>query len=418
MMKKRAAASVKRTVLVAFPRLAFVLFLRRYAISSISGEFLLMPIPSRLEYLLSGTVALAVLAGCSGGGAGAPAASSAFSPQLAGAQSMSAGHQVSQSASVLRPGVPQLHSSLSAAAFVSNGINATGGASIIVSDASDNVVDIFGAGGRQTAQLTGFSLPQGLALDTSGNLYVADTNNSRIQVYAAGFKGKPTTINDPGEFPVSVTIDSKGNLGVANILTTGDGPGSVSFFNKGGTLLTTLSNANFAKVLFDAFDDKGNLYIDGTNASGAFVAGEVVGGASGNAITILTTGNPVGFPGGIAISSTDKIALDDQQNLTIFTYNAPVKGSLGMPIATTPLTGAGDPISFAFTRTNKDIWVADAARGLSRGSTASSPGEPPKVLVSSADKYRYTKGGASSKDILFKHGAQPSGIVLTQDAQP
>ncbi len=371
-----------------------------------------MPIPSRLEYVLSGTVALALLAGCSGGGAGAPAASSAFSPQSVGAQNVSVGHQVSQSFSVLRPGVPEVHSNLPATAFVRNEISAKGGASIIVSDASDNVVDIFNAAGVQTAQLTGFSLPQGLALDTAGSLYVADTNNSRIQVYAAGFKGTPTTINDPGEAPVSVTIDSKGNLGVANILTTSSGPGSVSFFNKGGTLLTTLSNPNFAKVLFDAFDDKGNLYIDGTNASGAFVAGEVVGGVSGMAITILTTGNSVGFPGGIAISSMHKIALDDQENLEIFTYNAPVKGSLGMPIATTPLTGAGDPISFAFTRTNKHIWVADAAHAES-----SAPVEPNKFLVSSADKYRYPKGGATSKDIFFKHGAQPDGIVLTQNAQ-
>jgi hypothetical protein len=382
--------------------------LRRYAIHHSSFDqwrISLMPIPSRLGYVLRGTVALALLAGCSGGGAGVPPASSATSPQSV----------ATQSSSVLRPDVPELHSKLPAAAFVSSEIDAKGGASIIVSDASDDVVDIFNGAGKQTAQLTGFSQPQGLALDASGNLYVADTGNSRIQVYAAGFKGTPTTINDPGESPASVTIDSKGNLGVTNILTTGGGPGSVSFFNKGGTLLATLSNANFAKVIFDAFDDKGNLYIDGTNASGAFVAGEVVGGVSGNAITILATGNSVGYPGGIAISSTGKIALDDQKNVTIFTYNPPVSGSLGTPVATTPLTGAGDPISFAFTRTNKHIWVADAARPASPAST---PGRPPKVLVSSADRYRYSKGGASRKDILFNHGAQPDGIVLTGDAQP
>jgi hypothetical protein len=377
-----------------------------------------MPIPSRLENILSGTLAVALLAGCSGA-AGVPASTSAISQQSIGAQSLSVGSQVSQSSSVLRPGVPELHSNRPPTAFVSNEIRAKGGASIIVSDASDNVVDIFNAKGKQTAQLTGFSEPQGLALDTVGNLYVADTNNSRIQVYAAGFQGTPTTINDPGEFPASVTVDRKGNLGVANILTTSDGPGSVSFFNKGGTLLTTLSNANFAKVIFDAFDDKGNLYIDGTNASGAFVAGEVVGGASGTAITMLTTGNSVGYPGGIAMPSAHKIAFDDQENLAVFTYNAPVQGSLGMPIATTPLTGAGDPISFAFTRSNKGIWVADAARGLSSASTASTIGEPPpKVLVSSADKDPYPKGGTSSKDILFPHGAQPDGIVLSPDAQP
>jgi hypothetical protein len=374
----------------------------------------LIPTASRLEYALSGTVALALLAGCSGGGAGVPAASSTFSQQSAGAQRISADRGVSETSSVLRPGVPELHSNLPAAAFVSNEINAKGGASIVVSDASDNVVDIFNTAGVQTAQLTGFSEPQGLALDMAGNLYVADTNNSRIQVYAPGFKGAPRTIGDSGEFPAGVAIDGKGNLGVANILTTSDGSGSVSFFNKGGTLLTTLTNANFTKVLFDAFDDKGNLYIDGTNASGAFVAGEVVGGVSGKAITILTTGNSVGFPGGIAISSTHKIAIDDQQNVTIFTYDAPVKGSLGMPITTTPLTGAGDPISFAFTRTNRHVWVADAAR---EGSTAFARGKPPKILVSSADKYRYPKGGSTSKDILFEHGAQPDGIVLARDAQ-
>ena len=361
-----------------------------------------MAIPSRLEYVLIGALSVALLAGCSGG-TGVPPAS------------VPAGDQLSRSSSVLRPGVPELHSNLPAAAFVSKEIDAKGGASIIVSDASDNVVDIFNTRGKQTAQLTGFSQPQGLALDAAGDLYVADTNNSRIQVYAAGFKGTPTTINDSGESPVSVAVDGNGNVGVANILATGSGSGSVSFFNKAGTLLTTLSNANFAKVFFDAFDDKGNLYIDGTNASGAFVAGEVVGGVSGNAISILTTGNSVGFPGGIAISSKGKIAIDDQENVAIFTYDAPVNGSLGTPIATTPLTGAGDPIGIAFTRTDKRIWVADAARQMS---PASAHVKPDKVLVSSADKYRYPKGGGSTKDILFMHGAQPSGVVLTGDVQP
>jgi NHL repeat len=382
--------------------------LRRYAIHHSSFDqwrISLMPIPSRLGYVLRGTVALALLAGCSGGGAGVPPASSATSPQSV----------ATQSSSVLRPDVPELHSKLPAAAFVSSEIDAKGGASIIVSDASDDVVDIFNGAGKQTAQLTGFSQPQGLALDRAGNLYVADTGNSRVQVYAAGFKGTPTTISDPGQSPASVAIDSKGNLAVTNIITTSGGPGSVSFFNKSGTLLTTLSNANFTKVIFDAFDAKGNLYIDGTNASGAFVAGEIVGGVSGKAIAVLATGNSVGYPGGIAISSTGKIALDDQENITIFTYNAPVKGSLGMPIATTPLTGAGDPISFAFNRTNKDIWVADAAHGLL---TPSAQVGPDKFLVSSADKYPYSTGGASSKDILFQHGAQPDGIVLTRDAHP
>jgi hypothetical protein len=354
-----------------------------------------MPIPSRTTYVLSGTVALVFMAACSGGNAGVPAASSALSPQVA------------QSTSVLRPDVPQLHSNVPAPAFVSKP-EVKGRESIIVSDAANNVVDIFNAKGVQTAQLTGFSQPQGLALDNEGNLYVADTSNSRIQVYAAGFNGSPTTINDPGESPVGVAIDRNDNIAVTNIITTSDGPGSVSFFNKGGTLLTTLSSPNFAKVIFDAFDRKGNLYIDGVNGSGSFVAGEIVGGVNGKAITILTIGNAIGYPGGIAISSKGNIAIDDQENIAVYTYNAPVKGSLGAPIATTPLTGAGDPISLTFTQGDKGIWVADPARG----------GAPNKVLVPSADKYQYTVGGGSTRDILFSHGSQPADIVLSQAAKP
>jgi hypothetical protein len=354
-----------------------------------------MPITSVPKYVLSGTVVLVYLAACSGGSAGVPAQNLAWSQQVA------------QSSSVLRPGVPQLHSNVPAPAFVSKP-DVKGREAIIVSDAANNVVDIFNAKGAQTAQLTGFSQPQGLALDNEGNLYVADTSNSRIQVYAAGFNGSPTTISDSGEAPVGVAIDRNDNLAVTNIITTSDGPGSVSFFNKSGTLLTTLSDTNFAKVIFDAFDRKGNLYLDGTNASGGFVAGEIVGGVNGKAITILTTGNTFGYPGGIAFSSTGTIAIDDQENVAIYTYNAPVKGSLGAPIATTPLTGAGDPIGITFTQTDKGIWVADPARG----------GAPNKVLVPSADKYQYPAGGGSTKDILFSHGSQPTGIVVSQAAKP
>src|ERR1700760_1659972 len=125
-----------------------------------------MPIPSRVEYAISASLALALLAGCSGGAAG-NVAPSAAAPQS------------SQSVSVLRPDVAVLRSNHAATAFVNKDIDAkSGGASVIVSDASNNVVDIFNEAGKQLAQLTGFSQPQGLGLDSAGNLYVADTNNS------------------------------------------------------------------------------------------------------------------------------------------------------------------------------------------------------------------------------------------------
>jgi hypothetical protein len=359
-----------------------------------------MRIPSRL--ILSGAAASAFLAGCSGTGAGTavPGSSSVQQP-------------ASQSTSVLRPDVPQLHSNTPVKAFVSRNAKGKGGESIIVSDDSNNVVDVFDAAGNETAQLTGFSEPQGLAVDKQGNLYVADTNNSRIQIYAPGLSGSPTTIADTGEYPANVAVDKKGNIAVTNIISTSDGPGSVSFFTKSGSLIATLSSANFSKVLFDGFDAKGNLYIDGTDASGDPAVGEVVGGAHGKTIASLTLGNTLGYPGGIAVTTSGNIAICDQENLAIYTYGAPVNGSLGSPTATTPLTGAGDPIGIAFTHSNKGVWVADATHG----DVPKMGAHPDKFFVSSADRDLYPAGGVSKKTILFSHGSEPSGIAISPAAK-
>ncbi len=72
---------------------------------------------------------------------------------------------------------------------------------IFVSDAANNVVNIYNTKGKQLGQLTGFSQPQGLASDAKGNLYVADTNNSQILVYAPPYKKAPKKLADPGYFP-------------------------------------------------------------------------------------------------------------------------------------------------------------------------------------------------------------------------
>src|SRR5215203_1551183 len=65
------------------------------------------------------------------------------------------------------------------------------------------------------------SNPQGLAIDSSGNVYVADTWNHRIQKFTSsgGFMSKwggPGTGNGQFSNPQGVAIDSSGNLYVAD----------------------------------------------------------------------------------------------------------------------------------------------------------------------------------------------------------
>jgi sugar lactone lactonase YvrE len=272
---------------------------------------------------------------------------------------------------------------------------------IFVSDAANNVVDIYNTAGKQLAQLTGFSEPQGLATDSKGNLYVADTANSRIQVYAPPYTKTPKSYADSGQYPAGVSVTIVGKVtyvGVTNIISTSGGPGSVTIY-KNGKAGAAISSSDFGRVYFDSFDASGNLYIDGENSSGAVVVGEIAKATTtGKKIAVLKTKNSIEFPGGIEVTTKGLIAIDDQDAATVYSYKAPVKGSLGNPAHTTPVTGSSDAVTFAFTSTNADLWTADAGNEDSA-------------------EFAYPKGGSALHSIPVT-GGEPIGVAIVPAEVP
>jgi tripartite motif-containing protein 71 len=76
----------------------------------------------------------------------------------------------------------------------------------------------FGAPGSLGGQFNG---PQGIAVDSTGNIYVADTNNNRIEKFSATGTfvcewGAAGTANGDMTFPTDVQIDGSGNVYVAD----------------------------------------------------------------------------------------------------------------------------------------------------------------------------------------------------------
>jgi DNA-binding beta-propeller fold protein YncE len=96
--------------------------------------------------------------------------------------------------------------------------------------AVDGNLNVFGAsvtntvleftGGTLATTIPGFSNPTGVAVDSSNNLYVADTGNHQIEEFSSlGLLQQPLVIfNNGGNLhsPQGIAVDSSGNIYVAD----------------------------------------------------------------------------------------------------------------------------------------------------------------------------------------------------------
>lgn len=91
---------------------------------------------------------------------------------------------------------------------------------LYVSDPAADAVLVYDAGrpgSDPVRRITdGIDGPGGLALDSMGNLYVADTRSNRVTVYARGSGTPKQTYSDGLSSPVDVALDASDDVFVAN----------------------------------------------------------------------------------------------------------------------------------------------------------------------------------------------------------
>jgi hypothetical protein len=105
----------------------------------------------------------------------------------------------------------------------------------------------------------GLSTPGGIALDSSGTLYVPNERGAAVTIYAAGSTSPSLTLTGSAA-PQGVAVDSGGNVYVCN---RGSNPG-IAIYSAGQTTpsqyITSSLFANLNQLIFDA---AGTLYISG-----------------------------------------------------------------------------------------------------------------------------------------------------------
>ena len=124
---------------------------------------------------------------------------------------------------MVRPGVMS-HGPIAVHPFVDVAAVLKSKIEIFVSDAENNVVNIYNTSGKLLGQIVGLSEPQGIAADGRANLYVVDTANSAVQIYAPPYNKPPKTLADPGEYPAGVAVTYNGEfVAVTNIISVSGG---------------------------------------------------------------------------------------------------------------------------------------------------------------------------------------------------
>ena len=251
------------------------------------------------------------------------------------------------------------------------GVAVDSSGNVYVADPWNNLIQKFTSAGTFLTQWGGFGwgkgqfyYPEGVAVDSFGNVYVADTGNKLIQKFTSGGTfltqwGGYGSGDGQFDWPVAVTVDSSGNVYVADAMNN-----LIQKFTSAGTFIKQWGGCDKGKWQFNypegvAVDSFGNVYVadSGHNLIQKFTSGGAFltqwgGYGRGN--------GQFDWPVAVAVDSSGNVYVADSRNDLIQKFT-----SAGTFIKQSGGSGSGNgqfelPWGIAVDSSG-NLYVADAA---------------------------------------------------------
>ena len=198
---------------------------------------------------------------------------------------------------------------------------------------------------------SGLYFPIGLAVDTNGNLYVADTGNGRVLRFPRPFANYAAGSMEQADLVIGQSGFTAAKITDATQRTMAE-PYGLAFTLAGGLLV---SDVFLNRVLY--FQGQPADLTSGMSASGVFGQPDFTSSGSGSGPTQFNA------PHHIATDSDDRLYVADAGNSRIAIFNHSPTAPPGSAAALFLTDKLGSPRGIYVNPVNGEIWVADEATG-------------------------------------------------------
>jgi hypothetical protein len=210
---------------------------------------------------------------------------------------------------------------------------------LYVSDWSTNAVYVYDYETRdQIGKLGGFKQPSGECVDRKGDIWITNFQKSEALKYAHGGSSAIERLQTEG-FPIGCAVSTTGDLAIVNFYTA-RGAGNLEVWENGGGKPTTYKPSAFYYLWPPAYDDKGDLFLEGLVKDGTRY-GVTELAHDGKALRAITLKGAAIHYGGAAEWDGTHVAFTDQSSAggdTTVIYRVAIKGTMGTVVGRTHLS--------------------------------------------------------------------------------